>query len=195
VLLKKFELINRNITIKEKIMNNTGTINWETFKDKLIQNPQLDLQFQYATDKWVSPSYHITEIKQAPITSVDCGGIKNEWTEIIVQLMEPATHQQLRAMKVQKALSIIEVVEKVLPLDVNGTVKIEFGNAQFETRQLYPNEFITDGKNLVIDLRPDTVQCKAIERGGSCGTPVKQKVELTNLAAKEACCTPGGGCC
>jgi hypothetical protein len=143
----------------------------------------------------VSSSYHITEIKQAPITSVDCGGVKNEWTEIIVQLMEPATQQQLRAMKVHKALSIIDVVEKVLPLDVNGTVKIEFGNSQFETRQLYPNEFITDGENLVIDLRPDTVQCKAIERGGSCGTPVKQKVELTNLAAKEACCTPGGGCC
>jgi hypothetical protein len=195
MLLKKFDLINRNITIKEKIMNNTGTINWETFKDKLIQNPQLDLQFQYATNKWVSSSYHITEIKQAPITSVDCGGVKNEWTEIIVQLMEPATQQQLRAMKVHKALSIIDVVEKVLPLDVNGTVKIEFGNSQFETRQLYPNEFITDGENLVIDLRPDTVQCKAIERGGSCGTPVKQKVELTNLAAKEACCTPGGGCC
>ena len=176
-------------------MNNTGTINWETFKDMLIQNPQLDLQFQYATDKWVSPSYHITEIKQAPITSVDCGGVKNEWTEIIVQLMEPATQQQLRAMKVHKALSIIDVVEKVLPLDVNGTVKIEFGNSQFETRQLYPNEFITNGENLVIDLRPDTVQCKAIERGGSCGTPAKQKVELKNLATKEACCTPGRGCC
>jgi hypothetical protein len=107
--------------------------------------------------------------------------------------MEPATQQQLRAMKVHKALSIIDVVEKVLPLDLNGTVKIEFGNSQFETRQLYPNEFITDGENLVIDLRPDTVQCKAIERGGSCGTPVKQKVELTNLAVKE--CTPGGGSC
>jgi hypothetical protein len=176
-------------------MNNTGTINWKTFKDKLIQNPQLDLQFQYATDKWVSPSYHITEIKQAPITSVDCGGVKNEWTEIIVQLMEPATQQQLRAMKVHKALSIIHVVEKVLPLDADGTVKIEFGNSEFETRQLYPNEFITDGANLVIDLRPDTVQCKAIERGGNCGTPTKQKGDLKDLVAKEACCTPGGGCC
>jgi hypothetical protein len=195
MLLKKFESINRNITIKHRIMNNIEAINWGVFKDKLVQNPQLDLQFQYATDKWVSPSYHITEIKQAPITSVDCGGVKNEWTEIIVQLMEPATQQQLRAMKVHKALSIIEVVEKVLPLDVNGTVKIEFGNSQFETRQLYPNEFITDGENMVIDLRPDIVQCKAIERGSSCGTPVKQKVELKNLAAKEACCTPGGGCC
>lgn len=176
-------------------MNKTEAINWATFKEKLINNPLLDLQFQYAENKWVLPSYHITEIKQAPIISVDCGGVKNEWTEIIVQLMEPASQQQERAMKVRKALSIINVVEKVLPLDVNGTVKIEFGNSAFDTRQLYPTEFITDGENLIVDLRPDTVQCKAIERGGSCGTPVKQKVELKNLVISESCCTPGAGCC
>lgn len=176
-------------------MNKTEAINWATFKEKLINNPLLDLQFQYAENKWVLPSYYITEIKQAPIISVDCGGVKNEWTEIIVQLMEPASQQQERAMKVRKALSIINVVEKVLPLDVNGTVKIEFGNSAFDTRQLYPTEFITDGENLIVDLRPDTVQCKAIERGGSCGTPVKQKVELKNLVISESCCTPGAGCC
>jgi hypothetical protein len=195
VLLKKFIYINRNITIKQIIMNKPETINWGTFKETLVQNPQLDLQFQYAENKWVSASYHITEIKQAPITSVDCGGVKNEWTEIIVQLMEPSVKQQERAMKVKKALSIIDVVENVLPLDVNGTVKIEFGNTEFDTRQLYPNEFIIDGENFIVDLRPDTVQCKAIERGGSCGTPAKQKVELKNLAVAESCCTPGAGCC
>ena len=186
-------------------MNKPEAINWKTFKETLVQYPSLDLQFQYAENKWVAPSYHITEIKQAPIVSVDCGGVKNEWTEIIVQLWEPSVKQQERAMKVKKALSIIDVVEKVLPLDGTATVKIEFGNSGFDTRQLYPNDFIMDGENLVIDLRPDTVQCKAIERGGSCGTtatgeeccaPEKPKVELKNLAVAEAaCCTPGGGCC
>jgi hypothetical protein len=186
-------------------MNKPEAINWSTFKETLLQNPMLDLQFQYAADKWVSPSYHITEIKQAPIVSVDCGGVKNEWTEIIVQLWEPTEKQQERAMKVSKALSIINVVEKVLPLDATATIKIEFGNSEFDTRQLYPNDFIVKGENLVIDLRPDTVQCKAIERGGSCGTtstaeeccaPAKPKVELKNLAvAATACCEPGSGCC
>jgi hypothetical protein len=189
-------------------MNKPEAINWGSFKEKLVQYPSLDLQFQYAENKWVATSYHITEIKQAPIVSVDCGGVKNEWTEIIVQLWEPEAKQQERAMKVKKALSIIDVVEKVLPLDVNGTVKIEFGNSEFDTRQLYPNEFIIDGENLIIDLRPDTVQCKAIERGGSCGTtatgeeccapakPEKQWVELKNLAVTAAaCCEPGSGCC
>jgi len=172
-------------------------LNWGQFKETLLQHPGLDLQFQYSDTNKVSASYHITEIKQAPITSVDCGGVMNSWTEIIVQLYEPAGDSQLRPMKVQKALSIISVVEKTLPLDPSGIVKVEFGNAVFDTRQMYPGEFIIDNEELLVDLRPDTVQCKAIERGGSCGTPAsaKPKLELKNLTATEACCTPGGGCC
>lgn len=174
---------------------NTSEIKWSELKEMLLQNPDLDLQFRYDNNKTVSPSYHITEIKQAPVTSVDCGGVMNAWTEVIVQLMEPATENQLRPMKVRKALSIIDVVEKKLPLTPEAIIKVEFGNANFETRQLHPGDFIINDEELVVDLRPGNVQCKAIERGGSCGTPAeKQKVELKNLAGS-ACCTPGGGCC
>ena len=107
-------------------------------------------------------------------------------------------------MEVSKALTIINLVEKSLALNPLGTVKIEFGNSQFDTRQLYPNGFTLNGSNLIIDLRPDTVQCKAIDRGESCGTtasgkecctPVKVKIELKNIASSGAVCTPGSGCC
>jgi len=187
-------------------MNKAETINWQTFRDTLQKHPGLDLQFQYAEGKLVDAGYHITEIKQAPITSVDCGGVRNAWTEIIVQLWVPENAGQQQAMKVKKALSIVEIVEKMLPLNPNGTVKIEFGNSEFDTRQMFPNSVITSGENLVVDLRPDTVQCKAISRGGSCGTnekgeecctPVaeKPKVQLKNLAVPAAaCCTPGSCC-
>ncbi|MGN6639652.1 MAG: DUF6428 family protein [Mucilaginibacter sp.] len=171
-------------------------LTWGQFKEILLQNPSLDLQFQYSGNNKVAPSYHITEIKQAPITSVDCGGKMNSWTEIVVQLLEPSVETQLRPMKVRKALSIIEVVEKALPLNPVGIVKIEFGNDAFETRQMYPNDFVIDNEEMTIDLRPDTVQCKAIERGGSCGTPAeKPKLNLKDIASSASCCTPGGGCC
>lgn len=189
-------------------MNKVEAINWKTFKDTLLQHPDLDLQFQYAEGKLVDTAYHITEIKQAPITSVDCGGVMNAWTEIIVQLWVPENaEQQERSMKVGKALSIVDIVEKMLTLNPNGMVKIEFGSSEFDTRQMFPNEMIVDGNALTVDLRPDAVQCKAIGRGGCCGTndkgeeccaPVaeKPKVQLINLAAPaEACCTPGSGCC
>lgn len=140
------------------------TLNWQTFKEQLLANPDLRLQFKYAENKLVAPSYHITEIKQAPIVSVDCGGVMNSWTEIIMQLWEPGEKQQDRAMEVSKALSIIRVVENKLPLNPLATVKIEFGNSEFDTRQLYPRGMIQDGQNLVVDLRPDVTQCKAIGR-------------------------------
>lgn len=172
------------------------TPNWKSFKETLVNNPELTLQFQYAEDKWVDASYHITEIKQAPITSVDCGGVVNNWTEVIVQLFEPTNEQQATAMRVNKALSIINVVEKALPLDGDAMVKIEFGNSSFDARQMLPQNISIDGENLVVDLQPDAVQCKAVGRGGSCGTPAaKPKVELKNLAVADSCCTPGGGCC
>ncbi|WP_238989283.1 DUF6428 family protein [Mucilaginibacter terrigena] len=181
-------------------------LKWIDFKQQLQANPDLILQFQYAQNQWVDAAYHITEVKQAPITSVDCGGVLNSWTEVIVQLYEPQGEQQERAMQVSKALSIIHVVEKALPLNPDGIVKIEFGNTRFDTRQMLPKALIIDADNLVVDLRADTVQCKAVERGGNCGpdekgdeccspvTETKPLIQLQNLTA-DACCTPGSGCC
>ena len=184
------------------------TMNWQSFKNTLLQNPDLELQFQYTDGKLVDAAYHITEIKQAPITSVDCGGVMNAWTEVIVQLWVPDNEQQDRSMKVSKALSIVNIVEKMLPLNPNGIVKIEFGNSEFDTRQMFPNEISVQGDGLLVDLRPDAVQCKAQTRGGSCGTndkgeecctPAteveKTKIQLVNLAAKADSCAPGSGCC
>ena len=99
----------------------------------------------------------------------------------------------------------LTVVEKVLPLNSDAVVKIEFGNSQFDTRQMFPGTITVDGENLIVDLRPDAVQSKAINRGGSCGTtdsgeecctPVseKPKIEMKNLATANNC-TPGAGCC
>jgi len=189
-------------------MNNPTLMNWQVFKSTLLNYPNQVLQFEYAEDKWVDASYHITEIKQAPIVSVDCGGVMNSWTEIIVQLWEPSVSDEGRPMQVSKAMSIVDIVEKKLPLNPYGIVKIEFGNSQFDTRQMYPYSFTHKGDNLVVNLIPDQTQCKAIDRGGSCGTtstgeacctPIEiqqqSKQEIINIATEKQHCTPGGGCC
>ena len=110
-------------------------------------------------------------------------------------------------MKVRKAMDIINLVEKNLPLDPDGIVKIEFGNAGFDTRQMLPAKLVADGENLIVDLSADTVQCKAINRGGSCGTnakdeaccapatAVKPKIRLNSLKNVNSNCVPGSGCC
>lgn len=190
-------------------MNNTELLTWGAFKATLKQYPDLKLQFKYAEGKYVDASYHITEIKQAPIVSVDCGGVMNAWTEVIIQLWEPAVKSDEPVMQVNKALSIISLVEKTLPLNPIAIVKIEFGNAEYDTRQMYPADVIINAEEMIVSLTPDYTQCKAIGRGGSCGTTVsgeecctplaqniikKPKIELFNLASGESC-TPGSGCC
>ncbi|HLF50653.1 DUF6428 family protein [Flavobacterium sp.] len=167
-------------------------MNWTDFKTQLAQNPELHLQFEFAENQRVNPSFHITEIKQANITSVDCGGKMNAWTEVIVQLWEPNTNETERPMKVSKAMSIIDLVEKTLPLNPNSPVKIEFGNDSFETRQMHPQDFQITNDEIIVKLTADKTECKAIGRGQTCGTP-KEKVKLSEI--QNSCCTPDSGCC
>jgi hypothetical protein len=167
-------------------------MNWNEFKTQLEENPGLHLQFEFAENQKVSPSFHITEIKQANITAVDCGGKMNAWTEVIVQLWEPSTTEIAGSMQVSKAMSIINLVEKTLPLNPNSIVKIEFGNNNFETRQMHPQDFEIINDEIIVKLIADKTQCKAIGRGESCGTP-KQKVKLS--AVQNSSCSPETGCC
>ena len=166
-------------------------MNWNTFKTELAQYPEHHLQFEFAENQKVNPSFHITEIKQAHITSVDCGGKMNAWTEVIVQLWEPNNNESNRSMKVSKAISIIDLVEKTLPLNPNIPVKVEFGNDTFDTRQMHPQNFEINGDEITVKLLADKTQCKAIDRGETCGTP-KQKVKLSAI---QNCCTPESNCC
>lgn len=186
------------------MMNQLNPMNWQAFKSTLEQNPDLHLQFEYEAGKFVDRSFHITEIKQAPIVSVDCGGVMNTWTEVIVQLWEPPVKEADRSMLVSKALKIVNLVEKSLPLNPNAVVKIEFGNSKFDTRQMYPGEFVAEGDSFTVNLVPDFTQCKALSRNQTCGTttadsacctPEPQKEELELAAADGAACKPGSGCC
>jgi hypothetical protein len=89
----------------ENQMTASEPMTWQAFKNTLVQNPDKFLQFQYAEGGFVHPSFHITEIKQAPIVSVDCGGQMNSWTEVIVQLWEPDVQEADRSMKVRKVVA------------------------------------------------------------------------------------------
>ena len=192
----------------ENLLTQSEPMTWQAFKNTLGQNPDKFLQFQYAEGQFVHPSFHITEIKQAPIVSVDCGGQMNAWTEVIVQLWEPALQETDRSMEVSKALSIIDLVEKALPLNPVATVKIEFGNSKFDTRQMYPSELVAEGDSFTVSLTPDYTQCKALIRSQNCGTTASgesccapsaktetAKPVLELVGAEAAACAPGAGCC
>ena len=184
--------------------NQSSPMTWQAFKSTLEENSDLHLQFEYEAGKFVDGSFHITEIKQAPIVSVDCGGLMNSWTEVIVQLWEPPVKEAERPMLVSKALKIVNLVEKSLPLNPNAVVKIEFGNSKFDTRQMYPGEFVAEDDRFTVYLVPDFTQCKAQTRGQACGTtsaatsccgPAPDKEERELVAVDSVVRKPVSGCC
>ncbi len=180
------------------------TITWSQFKAQLEAHADKHLNFEYAANTRVDASYHITEIKQAVITSVDCGGLKNEWTDVIVQLWEPGQKQQDKPMKVAKALSIIALVERSLEINAEAIVKLEYGNNEYDARQLLPLSITAVDDELVVRLHADSVQCKANDRGQICGSPsangadtraTKAHRPLVQLTTVGNQCEPGSGCC
>jgi len=173
-------------------------MNWQSLKNSLAEYPEAPLQFEYQPQRFVAPSYHITEIKQAQITSVDCGGKMNAWTEVVVQLWVPEGKAEGEPMSAGKAMKIIDLVEKSLSIHPEAPVKIEYGAADFATQQMPVEAISQDAGELRIVLLGDKTQCKAIDRGGVCGTETKPKIQLATIGASAesgACCTPESGCC
>jgi hypothetical protein len=149
-------------------------MNWQEFKNGLVENSERYLQVQYDEGKLIEPTYHITEIKMAEITSVDCGGNISGWKETIVQFVEYEKGLSIKPMQISKALSIIQLVESKILIDPESTVKIEFGNNQKTVSQMIPESLEVQGDELTIRLVSDSTGCKPSLTGkGNACSPKK----------------------
>jgi hypothetical protein len=157
------------------------------FLSLLKQNPNKELLFQYAPGKMVAANYHITEIKNITIDAVDCGAGTDFWKETIIQLWEsPEEVGKRDFMHTDKALEILNRVDRIKPMEKEVEVKFEYGNDYFHTAQLFVHNHVVDGKQLIFHLGATPTDCKAKD---TCGVPVAME-----SVANEAC-SPGSGCC
>ncbi len=157
------------------------------FIELLEQHPGKSLLFEYRHGETVAPNYHITEIKNVSVDSVDCGAGTDFWKETILQLWEsPAEKETQSYMSAYKAMSIISRVDKIKPLQQDAIIKFEYGNDNFHTAQLPIMGVEIGAKQLTIKLVPDITDCKA---KSECGIPEEAVV------VSEGKCIPGGGCC
>ncbi len=157
------------------------------FLSLLRDNGNKELVFDYNKGALVGANYHLTEVKNIIVDSVDCGAGTDFWKETIVQLWEsPAELDKTKYMSVSKALQILNRVNEIKPMHLEAELKIEYSNANFHTAQLFIDEYEILEDLLLIKLSVEKTDCKAKEE---CGVPVEINAE------KEACCSPGGGCC
>lgn len=163
------------------------TMKTNAFIKLLETHPDKSLIFEYQEGALVGANYHITEIKNVTIDAVDCGRGTDYWKETVVQLWEsPKEVGKTGFISASKAMSIINTVDKIKPMDRDAEIKFEYGNKAFHTSQLFVNDHHANPHELRIKLAVEKTDCKAKE---SCG------VEIPGQVKEEACCSPGSGCC
>jgi len=157
------------------------------FLTLLKDNTDRSLLFEYAPGLLVGANYHITEVKNITIDSVDCGAATDFWKETIIQLWEsPEEIEKRDYMKTNKALAILNKVDQIKPMEKEVEVKFEYSNASFHTAQLFVLSHQIIDHILLFHLGVEKTDCKAQE---TCGVLEKTEEVI------ESSCVPGSGCC
>ncbi|WP_273275798.1 DUF6428 family protein [Maribacter polysiphoniae] len=153
----------------------------------LRSNPGKSLLFEYKEGHLVEANYHITEVKNTIIDAIDCGANTDSWKETVVQLWESPKEKGKRDyMTTDKALAILDKVDRIKPMEKEVEIKFEYSNPSFHTAQLFVNGHSIASGKLMLRLGVERTDCKA---KATCGQPVE------NIEQEVASCTPGTGCC
>ncbi len=137
---------------------------------KLLESNQgKDVVFLDALGQVIPRVYHLTEIKNCQIESVDCGGMANRWTEVLLQLWVPRDkNPENHPLTTEKVLKIIYQVQKLQSVDGDGDLFFEY-NAPCDPIAKYQGIVgMIDETRIEIKLGKEQACCKAIERGGCC---------------------------
>ncbi|MEM8999486.1 MAG: DUF6428 family protein [Bacteroidota bacterium] len=158
-----------------------------TFLELLQKNQDKSLVFEYKPEQYVGANYHITEVKNITLDTVDCGAGTDFWKETIVQLWEsPKELDQTEFMSAFKALGILKKVDRIKPMVKDAEIKFEYSNQNFHTAQLFVDDYLMDQEKILVKLSVEKTDCKAKE---TCG------VTETVAASLQTSCNQGSGCC
>src|ERR1700694_3757963 len=113
-------------TTKTKILK----MKTDEFITALRNSANKQLLFVNESGDAVHSGYHLTEVKAVNFDTVDCGGQVNHWHETILQLWVPADTDD-EYMSVAKFLSIYDKVRRLIPLDHDAEIRVEYGDENF----------------------------------------------------------------
>lgn len=132
----------------------------QEFVKQLQENPTALLQFEIEEGIFIEPTYHITEIKNAKIESVDCGGNPESYNHTIVQLWINPEEKLRKSWTAKKALNIIELVDKVTPIDGQAELFFEYGALDTRTSHYSINTLMIEKQTLKVQLYTKATVCK-----------------------------------
>jgi hypothetical protein len=165
-------------------------LNLADLRRALTGHEAVPLVLTYA-GRTIQPGYHVTEIKSAQLSALDCGGNPDSWTEAILQV-EDIPGPDSRLMTVGKFLSILGRVERALALAPSSRVTIEISRPA-EAMQVFDIGGIDaspERLTLALALRPAI--CKPRHRALDAARSSNDRAPATS------CCQPSAGaaaCC
>jgi hypothetical protein len=141
------------------------------------------VNFQLPDGTYVPEHFHVTEVGIITRHFIDCGGTVRLEQTANFQLWDANDYEH--RLKPGKLLHIITLSEQTLGMK-DLEVEVEYQNGT----TIGKYGIGINGKDFL--LLPTKTACLANDQ---CGIPViKQKINITELAAGTGC-TPGGGCC
>jgi hypothetical protein len=131
---------------------------------KVLRNSaDKELIFANADGQSIHAGYHLTEMKAASFETVDCGGKTNRWNETVLQLWVPEEAEDTY-MKSDKFLRIYDKGRRLVSVDEEAEIRIEYGDENFFPTAYYIRESRGDNVAIRFFLEPPRSTCKARDR-------------------------------
>ena len=145
------------------------------FLELLKQHPEKELNFEYQKGTFIPSNYHITEVKNVYIESVDCGGRTAEERQTVIQLWLSPNEKNEKSMEASKATKIFDLTDSIRPLLLDTEILFEYEPNQASTSIYKVDTFEVTNEQLIVKMLVPKTACKP-------------KLELANSGKKISCC-------
>jgi hypothetical protein len=131
-----------------------------TFFESLGRHKESQLVFLTGDTK-VNPGYHVTEVKKARISSLDCGRGTDEWDELVIQLLDGSPASKAGYMPVGKFLGIAATAADTT---ADRALYFEFSPGNGPLLKLSANQVTHSDNKTIVHLDSLSAQCKPLSR-------------------------------
>ena len=156
------------------------------FLDRVRENSDQPLLFEFAPGKQVQGGYHVTEIKNVVHETIDCGNSLHQWKEVVLQVWVPEEAKATDPyMPTTKFLKIWNIVDSRLSLYQDAEIKVEYGDGDHLTSNYHVDAVHATEDGVVVQMAPPRTMCKPREI-------LIEPNEMRAGTVASTCCAPAG---
>lgn len=115
-------------------------------------------------DGEISPDYHVTEVKQSTVHSIDCGRNLDQWGELLVQLLDGPKGGAGQYMHADKFIQIVKSAVHHLPDAEDSELIFEFAPDNAPMCKLVVRAVENKNGHTIVALSDKSAECKAGQR-------------------------------